>query len=229
MKMNSNAKRTAIVTGSGAGLGKLIAEELKAAGYDVLMYDRKIGFDVRRPPNLEHVKRLDILVNCAGVNRINWLENVKEEDWDEMMDTNAKGIFLMTQALLPALRKANGTVLNIVSNAATMPMRCSAAYNASKGAALILTKQLARELAPDITVFSVSPNKLAGTEMSDDIDRQVVETRGWTMEEAVKYQLQGLLAGEETDPARLAEFIGFLLSSKERHKYLTGCDIPYGA
>jgi len=108
-------------------------------------------------------------------------------------------------------------------------MRCSAAYNASKGAALILTKQLARELSPDITVFSISPNKLAGTGMSDSIDKQVCETRGWTLEEAQKYQLQGLLTGEETPVANLVNFISFLLATKGNHKYLTGCDIPYGA
>ena len=108
-------------------------------------------------------------------------------------------------------------------------MRCSAAYNASKGAALILTKQLARELAPDITVFSVSPNKLAGTGMSNSIDEQVVKTRGWTIEQAQEYQLKGLLTGEETDVETCAEFIAYLLSTKQRHKYLAGCDIPYGA
>jgi hypothetical protein len=57
----------------------------------------------------------------------------------------------------------------------------------------------------------------------------VVETRGWTYEQARKYQLGSLLTGEETPPAAVADFIAFLLSSKGRHKYLTGCDIPYGA
>ncbi len=80
-----------------------------------------------------------------------------------------------------------------------------------------------------VTVFSVSPNKLRGTEMSDSIDQQVVATRGWTMEEAQRYQLAGLLTGEETPPEAVAEFIAFLLQDKEHHKYLSGCDIPYGA
>jgi len=55
-----------------------------------------------------------------------------------------------------------------------------------------------------------------------------VATRGWTLEEAQKYQMAGLLTGEETDPAMCAEFISYLLSTKERHKYLAGCDMPYG-
>lgn len=227
--MTGSNQRFAVVTGADSGLGLAISHELTARGYMVANYDISRGFDVRSPrldvmPPVCHV-----LVNCAGINRIAWLPDVKEEDWDDVMDTNAKGIFLMTQALEPRIRAVKGTVLNIVSNAAHMPMRCSAAYNASKGAALILTKQLARELAPDITVFSVSPNKLAGTGMSDSIDEQVMRTRGWTREKAHEYQLAGLLTGEETPVAAVAEFIGFLLQDKEHHKYLAGCDIPYGA
>ena len=228
-----NAGKVALVTGAANGLGFEIAARLIHEGYTVVPYD--LEYDDRHHvcyPRIDAIRdhgRLDVLVNCAGVNRINWLENVKDEDWDAMMDVNTKGIFKMTQAFLPFLKASKGTVLNIVSNAAHMPMRCSAAYNASKGASLILTKQLARELSPDITVFSVSPNKLAGTNMSDDIDRQVVETRGWTLEQAQEYQCAGLLAGEETRPELCAEFIGFLLSDKQRHKYLAGCDIPYGA
>jgi NAD(P)-dependent dehydrogenase (short-subunit alcohol dehydrogenase family) len=112
-----------------------------------------------------------------------------------------------------------------------MPMTTSLAYNASKGAAHIMTLQLARELTKKhgITVFGISPNKLLGTEMSKDIEDQVVKHRGWTPEFAAQYQTNALLAGEETDPAQLAEFISFILSTKSRHKYLTGCILPYGA
>jgi NAD(P)-dependent dehydrogenase (short-subunit alcohol dehydrogenase family) len=224
-----NNPRVALVTGSSSGLGFLIAEQLSCQGYDVVNFDRSHGCDVRAPRPQQLPSRIDVLVNCAGVNRIGWLPDVQSWDWDEVMDVNAKGIFLMTQACLPQLKESRGTVVNIVSNAAWTPMRCSAAYNASKGAALTLTKQLARELIKDgITVFAVSPNKLRDTGMSLDIDEQVMATRGWTREQAQAYQLQGLLIGEETDPERCAEFIAWLLSSKERHKYLAGCNLPYG-
>lgn len=229
MKNDALTMRLALVTGSGSGLGLAIASRLHAMNYRVIGYDIKDGFDVLCPEAHSYPPELDILVNCAGINRIGWLKDVMEQDWDAVMDVNAKGIFKMTQHLAPALRVRRGTVLNIVSNAAHMPMRCSAAYNASKGAALILTKQLARELAPDITVFSVSPNKLAGTGMSDDIDRQVQITRGWTAEQARAYQLNGLLTREETPVDVVADFIGYLLQDKQHHKYLAGCDIPYGA
>jgi len=172
-----------------------------------------------------------VLINCAGINITGWLETFEEEDWDDVLAVNTKGIFRMTQWALGELAKTHGTVLNIVSNASHMPMTTSLAYNASKGAAHIMTLQLARELTKrhGITVFGISPNKLKGTEMSKDIERQVIEHRGWTKEYAEQYQLNALLAGEETDPAQLAEFIAFLLHNKPRHKYLTGCVLPYGA
>lgn len=222
--------KTAVVTGMSSGLGMLIAEELKSYNFSLIGPPKDIRnrIEVELWASLLGDINIDVLVNCAGINRINYLPNVEESEWDEVIDTNAKGIYLMTKTLLPLLR--NGTVLNIVSNASHMPMTSSLAYNASKAAALMMTKQLNRELIKthNITVFSVSPNKLSGTGMSSYIDKRVCELRGWTEEQARNYQLAALPAGEETDPEVLAEFIGFLLSSKRRHKYLAGCDIPYG-
>jgi len=221
--------KTALVTGAASGLGRALVVQLKLHGYYVMEFDIAYGHDVRAPRASQIPEELDVLVNCAGINRIGWLAEFPADDWDAVLDTNAKGIFLMAQACLGALKKRSGTILNIVSNAAHMPMRCSAAYNASKGAALILTRQLARELAPDITVFSVSPNKLSGTEMSRDIDVQVQATRGWSAEQAREYQLAGLLTHEETPVEAVADFIGYLLQDKAHHKFLAGCDLPYGA
>lgn len=222
-----------LVTGSGAGLGKAIAAALRRDGHEVFDFDRKRGNDVRYPGTSYGLppERLDVLINCAGINKTAWLEDLEHDLWDEVLDINAKALYRMTQWALPELIKSRGTVLNIVSNASHMPMTTSLAYNASKGAAHIMTLQMARELSKkhNITVFGISPNKLKGTEMSKDIEDQVVALRGWTREYAEQYQLNALLAGEETDPVQLAEFIAFLLHNKPRHKYLTGCVLPYGA
>lgn len=222
-----------LITGSGAGLGAALVNELAHAGHTVIAFDAKQGHDVRAPertfgPCPEH---LDVLINCAGINRTGWLDKFSESDWDDVVDVNAKGIFMMTKWAYPALKVSRGTVLNIVSNASHMPMTTSAAYNASKGAAHILTLQLARELTKKdgITIFGISPNKLRGTEMSRDIEVQVCQHRGWTPEYAAEYQRNALLAGEETDPVQLAEFITYLLRKKANHKFLTGCILPYGA
>ena len=65
--------------------------------------------------------------------------------------------------------------------------------------------------------------------MSNDIEEQVIKNRGWTKYFAQQHQINALVTGEETDPKQVAEFIAFLLSSKKRHKYLSGCVLPYGA
>jgi NAD(P)-dependent dehydrogenase (short-subunit alcohol dehydrogenase family) len=233
--MSDNGK-TAIVTGHTSGLGKAITKELEGYGFGVIGWSLESGVDVSDEQSVRSAVQgvfppIDLLVNCAGVNYINWHEDTPIEEWDRLMDTNARAPWLIAKELI----KANGfmrsaTILNIVSNASHMPMTNSAAYNASKGAAHILTQQMARELikTQNITVFGVSPNKLKGTGMSEYIDGRVCDLRGWTPQEAADYQLKSLATGEETDPALVAEFIGFLLSTKSRHKFLNGCIIPYG-
>jgi NAD(P)-dependent dehydrogenase (short-subunit alcohol dehydrogenase family) len=226
-------QRVAIVTGHTSGLGELIALGLHAEGYRVIGWSLP-HVDLRDWDSVlaaasSAPEKVDVLVNCAGVNGIDYLPNVSPLDWNRIMDTNARGIFYTTKALLEKL--VDGTILNIVSNASHIPMTNSLAYNASKAAAAIMTKQLQRELGKThgITAFSVSPNKLAGTGMSRYIEDRVCGLRGWSPEEAKKYQLAALPAGEETDPQMVAEFITFLLSTKDRHKFFAGCDIPYGA
>lgn len=227
-----------IVSGHSSGLGKEIANALTDPFMDrTIIGWSKDTVDIRDRNSIDFAvaslgEPVDILINCAGVNYIDWFTELDEGAWDNVMDTNAKGIFLLSQALIKKGKLRNGgTILNIVSNASHMPMTHSAAYNASKGAAEILTRQMARELKAthDITVFGISPNKLAGTGMSQYIESRVVDLRGWTAEEAREYQLKALPAGEETDPKAVALFINFLLASKANHKYLHGCIIPYGA
>lgn len=219
-----------VLTGSSSGLGQCIFRALWKDKHEILSYDITHGADVRNPSvNHEFMRGgVDILINCAGVVRLDWLGKLSSEDWNACMDINAKGILRMTQHLMPELLKSRGTILNIVSSAAHVPMRTSIAYNASKAAALMMTRQMARELSPDITVFSVSPNRMKGTEMSREVDRETGILRGWSKDEVTKRQLSASLTGEETPPGVVAELIAFLLSSKERHRHLTGCDIPYG-
>lgn len=230
--------KTYVITGASSGLGECIKKTVENQtrmheAINVIDWSLASGIDIRHLDSVQRAAgqikgRVDALINCAGINLIEFIPYLKQEDWDLVMDTNAKGIYLVSQALLEHLR--GGTILNIVSNASHMPMTSSLAYNASKGAAEIMTKQMSRELIKthDITVFGISPNKLKNTGMSAYIDKKVCELRGWTPEQARNYQLASLPAGEETDPETLAEFIAFILSSKQRHKYFAGCIIPYG-
>lgn len=235
--MPQETKR-ALITGHSSGLGAALWNQMEDAGWSLSGWSNDTNIDVccEETVNAAAMEEADepfeVVVNCAGVNYINWHEDTPIEEWDRLMNTNARSLWLVTKALIKnsALKKP-ATVVNIVSNASHMPMTNSAAYNASKGAAHILTLQMNRELRKrhDITVFGVSPNKLSGTGMSEYIGKRVCELRGMTPEEAHAYQLASLPAGEETDPEACAEFIAFLLSSRRRHKYLAGCVLPYGA
>lgn len=227
-----NKKLTIIVTGSGAGLGAAIADVLFRDGHNVVGYDIKDGDDVCHPSHACTKLGLfgvDVLINCAGVNSNQWFEDVSEPEFDRVMHTNAFSIVKMTKSVLNRLIESKGTVINIVSNASHIPMTSSLAYNASKAAALMITRQMAHELTPrfGITVFSVSPNKLAGTEMSKAIEANVCKVRGWTPEYAAEYQKKALMHGLETPPEAVAELITNLINTGSM-KYMSGCDIPVG-
>ena len=241
-----NEMKTYVITGSGSGLGRAIANYLVDQGKEVLGVDLnpapKAGFrtvtcDLR---DAEQIGKLcyrmlhdsvDCLVNCAGINLLNWLEDTEVEDYDLVMAVNARAPFLMVKGLLPNLIANKGTVCNIVSNAAHVPMTASLAYNASKGALHIMTLQMARELTKrwGITVFGIAPHKLEGTAMSQYIEERVTEVRGMTRDAARAYQLSVMPTGAESTPAQVADFTGWLLSEKARHSQLAGCILPYGA
>lgn len=224
----------AIVTGGANGLGKAICDALHLQGVTYTVWDIINGVDVGDYASVTKAAakldvQLDMLINCAGINYIDWFEELEPQDFDRVMRVNAYGIFHCTRAVLSFLY-GGGTVCNITSNASHMPMTASLAYNASKAAAAMITKQMAHELGPryGITVFAISPNKLAGTNMSAYTAERVAQVRGWTKDQVQRRQDAALPAREETPIELLAEFAAFLLSKKERHKYLQGCTLDYG-
>ncbi len=220
---------TILITGSNSGLGASLMRTLERAGHQVVGYDHNNGDNVKNPaPWLSDVP-VHVLINCAGINHNCWFEEVNETDFFDMMDVNAFAMVRMTQAVLPQLKANKGCVINIVSNASHIPMTSSLAYNASKAAALMITRQMAHELTPKygITVFSVSPNKLQGTKMSKEIEDSVCRVRGWTPEYAAEYQKKSLMHGLETPPYVVADVIEQLITSGG-YKFMSGCDIPVG-
>ena len=242
------SKGVIVITGASNGIGESLAHHLTVEGFDIVNLDianqkkdnpsKFIRCDVRSErmlataqEEIEHMygRSIYALVNNAGVSVLKWFEDLTGDDYTNVIDTNIGGVIFTTHQMLPLLR-GGGTVLNIISSAAYKPMTNSALYNASKGAILILTRQMARELQPrhSITVFGVAPNKVVETEMSKYVDSVVPGLRGWTPEFAKQYELSGTPCKEYTDKETFTKFLTFLLKDKTNHKYLSGNILEYG-
>jgi 3-oxoacyl-[acyl-carrier protein] reductase len=177
--------RIAIVTGAGSGMGEAIAHTYAREGARVAVLDVNaqaankvadaigasavaIACDVTNKDDIARAVEMtdktfgaaDILVNNAGVAHVNKpLMEIDEREFDRVFDVNVKGVFLFTQAVVPAMRrKGGGVIVNIGSTAGLRPRPGLSAYNATKGAVHNLTKTLAVELAPDkIRVCAIAP------------------------------------------------------------------------
>lgn len=175
-----------LVTGAAKGIGKAVALLLAEKGSDIILVDidnavSKVGeqinqmgrqslaliYDITKASNVEKIVKesvdkfgkIDILVNNAGISFVDDAEKLTEEAWDKVMDVNAKAPFIMSQAVGKVMIKHKfGKIINIASVAGTLALDKHAAYCASKGAVIMLTKVLALEWAEyGITVNSISP------------------------------------------------------------------------
>lgn len=169
--------RTALVTGVLGGIGRATATELVDAGWRVFGVDRAEGAS---PPGVEHVWRadlaspeatadvfaqlrgriagLDALVNNAAVQVAKPLVETTVEEWDAVMGANLRAVFLAIRQAHPILAAARGAIINVSSVHAVATSANIAAYAASKGGVLALTRALAIELAPlGIRVNAILP------------------------------------------------------------------------
>jgi len=116
---------------------------------------------------------LDILVNSAGIGAGRPIEDSDEAMWDAHVDVNLKGTFFCCRAALPELRKSNGNIVNIASDAGLMGCPGITVYCASKGGVVNMTRAMALEVAPDVRVNCVCPGYV-DTDMirRDHIDKK---------------------------------------------------------
>ncbi len=238
MTVKALAGRVAIVTGGSRGIGAAIAARLAESGAAVVVSGRDADRLERAVKELETLGapvlgvvadsakrqdadrladaarerfgRIDVLVNNAGMTRDGLLLRMKDEDWDQVMDVNLRGAFLMLRAVSKTMiRQKSGRVINISSTAGAMGNAGQVNYSAAKAGLIGLTKAAARELAHwSILVNAVAPG-LIDTDMTA------------TMPAAAREALLAQIALGRAGTAReVAEMVGFLAG--DGAAYVTG-------
>ncbi|MCO7127968.1 3-oxoacyl-[acyl-carrier-protein] reductase [Sporolactobacillus shoreicorticis] len=231
--------KTALVTGASRGIGRAIAiklaqlgasvivnysgnkmraentaAEIRSVGREALIWqcdvsDEKAVQEMVKE-SLAHFGHIDIVVNNAGITRDGLLMRMKEEDWDAVLDTNLKGVFLVTKAALrPMIRQKQGKIINVASVVGILGNASQANYVAAKAGVIGLTKATAREVASrGINVNAVAPGFIV-TDMTDELPDEVKEK-----------MKKDIPLGKPGMPDDVADAVAFLAS--DGSKYMTG-------
>ena len=145
----------------------------RATGAEAICCDVADGEAVRRA--FASIGHLDNLILCAGICRYGLLQDLSEEDWDRIFAVNVKGIYTCVKAAMPAFLQAQkGSIVTVSSMWGQVGASCEAAYSATKGAVIALTKALAKELGPSgIRVNCVAPGVIL-TDMCASVAPEVL-------------------------------------------------------
>jgi len=231
-------KKVAVITGSARGLGQAIALKLANAGADIALCDLQLdwlseseelvkntganvkSYSVNVSDNssvIEGIKKIetdfgkiDVLVNNAGITKDGLLLRMSEDDWDQVLDVNLKGVFLCTKAVMRGMSKRReGSIVNIASVIGLMGNAGQANYAASKGGVISFSKTVAKELASrNIRCNAIAPGFIR-TAMTDALDEEIQEK----MKELIPL-------GRFGEPEDVANVVLFLASKSS--SYVTG-------
>ena len=194
------AGQAVLVTGAARRVGAAIARKLHAAGANVLLHYRTSTSEAEslarelnnaRPESARTLQadlldvnqlaplidaavaafgRLDILVNNASTFYPTPMGTISAHDWDDLMGTNVKAPLFLSQAAAPALRKSAGLIINLVDIHGSRPLKQFAVYCTAKAALAMLTRSLARELAPEVRVNGIAPGPILWPEDAPDAE-----------------------------------------------------------
>ena len=253
--MNRLSGKNAIVTGATSGIGEAIARLLSAEGATVAVIGRRkdegekvvlgigneggkafyVEADVSNPKLVENMiklcvakfSKIDILVNNAGVTTGNVpIEYLSEEDWDKVMNTNAKGTFLCSKAVIPHMKNGGGSIVNISSVGGLKSYVGGSAYSSSKAAVIMLTKTTATEYGKyGIRANCICPGS-TDTEMFEEGIKSGLARSGAqnvSFEQIVGNITRGIPLGRLGTPKDMANMVVFLAS--EEAAYINGAVI----
>jgi pteridine reductase len=195
--MTSQQAKVALVTGSAKRIGAEIVRRLHSEGYNVILHyngstqlaeniaeqlnaerDNSITLIQHNLLDFENMSafadqivaiygRLDVLVNNASTFYPTPMQDIDFQQWDDLMGVNVKAPLFLSNALAPTLKTHNGNIINIVDIHSGRPLKDYPIYSVAKAGLKMLTKSLARELAPEIRVNGVSPGAIMWPEVGD--------------------------------------------------------------
>lgn len=190
------AELSAVLNQDRRDSARIFQSDLLATGEPAALIDEVIGWS----------GRLDILVNNASTFYPTPLGTITEDQWSDLIGSNLKAPLFLSQAAMPHLRSTHGTIVNIIDIHAKRPLRDHGVYAAAKAGLQMLTRSLAKDLAPDIRVNGVAPGAIAWPEAG--------------MTEAVKEKIIGEIPlGRAGSPSDIANCVLFLVSGAS---YTTG-------
>ncbi len=197
--------KTVLITGGSRGIGKCMAENLAKEGYKVILNYNKsekqakqiktelkeqgIEIEIYKADvskreevkkmikyTLNKFKSIDVLINNAGIAKLQMFNDITDEDWNEMLNTNLNSVFYCIQETLPnMIHNKNGCIINISSIWGLVGASCEVAYSVSKAGIIGMTKALAKELGPsNIRVNSIAPGVI-DTDMNSNLDNAIKE------------------------------------------------------